>query len=506
MATYPVPAVPNYSDYNAANPVRAAELNWLDQTARQMVSVKWFGVTGDGVTDDTAALVLAIAYENANKVGLFFPSGSYRTSATLAFILAPFTTGLSFVAGENVTIYMQSGAGPVVTLDNGPAGAYSHNVTFRGFTLRGNAAATYGIFMRGLGQDSQVWADVYDVATAAFYLGFSVLADYRWSCSSNLHTFAVNPTKGAILDRSGVGNEVADCSIWVNFGPGITDIGLHAMYTSIGTRVSGTCEGIPRGLFQDSTCAELDIQQMDFEANTDYDIRIAGRGLTAYGVNASSAGATGTVVVEATANSYAFFKGFARWVALNPASRGGLFVGLAVSDNAAIGITGVAASSTPGAGTHSKYRVPRVDATRNITSFYPDLQDYLTTWSLTNALRQSTAQTPTAAANSNVVRFANQQVHFRGSLTSTAVGVGANAILVDIAASLAIPAGQVGQAVGTFIASIAGTQYAGVVIAQATTTLSFATSAGTSLLGINPAATLAIGSTLFFSACWDFGG
>lgn len=195
--------------------------------------------------------------------------------------------------------------------------------------------------------------------------------------------------------------------------------------------------------------------------------------------------------------------GFIRWAQLHASSLGTRFYGCTVSDNASLGITGIGAGTATAASTHQRYGVKRVDTSRVITAYYADIFDQKVTWSLTNCLRQSGSQTPTAVGNT--YRQSGRLVNLRGALTAVAAGTAANAILVDLPAAVAIPAALVGHPIGTFTASIGGTLYAGVTIAQATTTLSFQTSAGTNLLGVNPAATLAIGSTLNFSATWDLG-
>ena len=48
------------------------------------VSVKDFGAVGDGVTDDTAAIQAAYA-AMPSRSSLYFPSGTYRTTAQLTF-------------------------------------------------------------------------------------------------------------------------------------------------------------------------------------------------------------------------------------------------------------------------------------------------------------------------------------------------------------------------------------------------------------------------------------
>lgn len=54
------------------------------QRLSDTVSVKDFGATGDGVTDDTAAILSAVAaLSNPSRNVLYFPYGSYRTSVTI---------------------------------------------------------------------------------------------------------------------------------------------------------------------------------------------------------------------------------------------------------------------------------------------------------------------------------------------------------------------------------------------------------------------------------------
>src|SRR4029077_12411757 len=74
-----------------------------------LINVKSFGATGNGTTDDTAAINSAIA---ALQPGyqLFFPCGTYLISS-----------GLNAIVIDNVTVYGQTGcsAGPVTLRSTG---------------------------------------------------------------------------------------------------------------------------------------------------------------------------------------------------------------------------------------------------------------------------------------------------------------------------------------------------------------------------------------------------
>ncbi len=55
---------------------------WVRQFSGPL-DVRWFGATGNGTTDDTAALQRALNYSSANKRAVLLPAGTYRTTATL---------------------------------------------------------------------------------------------------------------------------------------------------------------------------------------------------------------------------------------------------------------------------------------------------------------------------------------------------------------------------------------------------------------------------------------
>lgn len=69
-----------------------------------VVNVKDFGAVGDGVTDDTAAILLAIDKATEKKSGVFFPAGTYAIGKTL-----PFSCSLIGELGRNTTIKAMNG-------------------------------------------------------------------------------------------------------------------------------------------------------------------------------------------------------------------------------------------------------------------------------------------------------------------------------------------------------------------------------------------------------------
>jgi Pectate lyase superfamily protein len=92
----------------AGSPISQSLQNWLDQFA----TVKDFGATGDGVTDDTAAINRALYQIYCREVnpqirrGLFFPAGVYRVTESI--VIPPFAT-LYGEGADNSIVQMSSG-------------------------------------------------------------------------------------------------------------------------------------------------------------------------------------------------------------------------------------------------------------------------------------------------------------------------------------------------------------------------------------------------------------
>jgi hypothetical protein len=92
----------------SGSPISQSLQSWLDQFA----TVKDFGATGDGVTDDTAAINRALYQIYCREVnpqirrGLFFPAGVYKVTESI--VIPPFAT-LYGEGADNSIIQMSSG-------------------------------------------------------------------------------------------------------------------------------------------------------------------------------------------------------------------------------------------------------------------------------------------------------------------------------------------------------------------------------------------------------------
>ena len=85
--------------------------HWLREKT-DCVSLKWFGATGSGITDDSVAVQAAISYAIANQVALYVPAGTYLLGPAVHSITATLTAATPsfsmFGDGVEVSIFKES--------------------------------------------------------------------------------------------------------------------------------------------------------------------------------------------------------------------------------------------------------------------------------------------------------------------------------------------------------------------------------------------------------------
>ena len=123
----------------------------LQQRLDDYVSVKAFGATGDGSTDDTTAIQRALdeLYTDTDKTDarsrrkLFFPAGQYNTSSSIT--IPPYAT----LEGEGIdktVIYYSGSAAPVATTQDNAGNEYGSmttvatNINIEGITFKNGTA------------------------------------------------------------------------------------------------------------------------------------------------------------------------------------------------------------------------------------------------------------------------------------------------------------------------------------------------------------------------------
>lgn len=103
---------------------------------REFVSVKDFGAVGDGVTDDTAAVVAAWAHARTNAKRLYIPAGAYNL-ATISTSLEPASGMVVYGDGMDVSILKFNNTSGLSLIYRAPALARLNSIEFRDFAVDG---------------------------------------------------------------------------------------------------------------------------------------------------------------------------------------------------------------------------------------------------------------------------------------------------------------------------------------------------------------------------------
>lgn len=121
---------------------------------------QWWGATGDGTSDDTAALNQAFAQVGQ---GVFVPKGSYKTTATLA---SPVCSAISG-AGRDSTIFLPSATVKAFMK------VYSGVLVLRGFQVDGAATANATGLLFGDGTSFSPWGGQVEMVRIRNFRGAS---------------------------------------------------------------------------------------------------------------------------------------------------------------------------------------------------------------------------------------------------------------------------------------------------------------------------------------------
>ena len=131
-------AIPDNASEVTYNPAgTSAVARTVESKLRDVVSVKDFGAVGNGVTNDTAAIQAALT-ASAGK-SLYFPPGTYRTTAALS---VPANTTL-WCDPRKAVIDVQPANPPTPPGSNGPT-TYNN-----GFEIAGNGVVFNGLWIKG---------------------------------------------------------------------------------------------------------------------------------------------------------------------------------------------------------------------------------------------------------------------------------------------------------------------------------------------------------------------
>ena len=198
----------NNSATDATIVVNAMQVG-IERLEAAAFNVKAYGAVGDGVTDDTTTIALAITALNADGGGfLFFPKGTYRTSPITL------TSGMRIEGvGNSSVLTTASGPNGTTNLLTIGAGATVFNVGIRNISLQGSG-------------------NLVNVPAGATFAWQSII--------ENVQMVAYGATKSAIYCLgSWIGVVLRNCEISGKDTVGGTTVPLIYLRSSLGGGVNG---------------------------------------------------------------------------------------------------------------------------------------------------------------------------------------------------------------------------------------------------------------------------
>lgn len=176
--------------------------------------VKHYGASGNGTTDDTAAVNRAISALNSSGSGvLYFPAGTYKCSSALTSI-----TGSCTVLGDGNAGLDSGGltsSATLITCTSQTASLFTiigETCTFQGLTLQntfaGTPSAGAGITVSGGTVGQQV--DYNNVTVHGFYINIDVQVGAQWVMHN---CYLIAPVLYALKIRNTVNGDAGDWAI-----------------------------------------------------------------------------------------------------------------------------------------------------------------------------------------------------------------------------------------------------------------------------------------------------
>lgn len=277
---------------------------------REKISVKDFGAQGDGVTDDTAAIVAGKAAAILANASLDFPATSanvYLTSLPLTY-----TTAANITCAPGVRIKLTAAAAHVLCIDGSAGGGswlYGSDIS-GGLILDGAGFCADGLRLINVVNGTFEDIRVTNVTSAGFRLGWAQLCVFiNPTCSRNVELFTTTPVYGLLVDgaASSAANTIINPTMeWVS-GTGIK---LLSLINSI--IITGTSEGNPIALELGESpsvgrvCLGNTFLVMDIEVNSVADIilRETADANNFFGMRSASTVTPGVQFLGATRNNW----------------------------------------------------------------------------------------------------------------------------------------------------------------------------------------------------------
>lgn len=210
-------ALVGFRQSNSSGNLSGAVGRTVHQKLQETISVKDFGATGDGTTDDTAAIQAAVNTAPATGGCIYFPIGKYLITSAItwsgknALKLYGDRAGLD---STNTAVEIICGTIGIAMFD-GRNSLHSH---IEGFLLNGNSKATYGIRL-GIAATHDQFVQIRDVVvsscTQAPGIGLSLSYNSNGAGSVADSAFYNMYLAGNIIgvDNYAQDNNFYDCSV-----------------------------------------------------------------------------------------------------------------------------------------------------------------------------------------------------------------------------------------------------------------------------------------------------
>lgn len=282
------------------------------QTSDPFVDVKAFGATGNGSTDDTAAIQKALTYAAGlgTRPEVFFPAGTYIISQTLTISSPMLLAGTAADLYGGSSIRMTSGSADVIVLAAGAAGSAIEGLAIRSsqttltagagirvdFTTSNNGSGTTPLRIENVFV-SNTYDGIWVQAANNVYLSDLVIA----STAHDGLRLGQSGSSASVLDvyiRSSIMSSAPNADIDISYAAGVEMNNVQTFRGGHGVLVANSAQFFFQGVIADSTTGDA------YSISTSNDLNF---------VNCWAAGSSGGHGVSLlTVNNFSWMGGFIR--------------------------------------------------------------------------------------------------------------------------------------------------------------------------------------------------
>lgn len=254
----------------------------LHDVTSEKVSVKDFGAKGDGVTDDTQALLLAVAATRNNAIALHFPKGKYLTSQPLNFTRPAIVIGepgarIELTGGNHDYVFQMD-------FRDTDLGYWAYEAYVSNIIVDGKGFAKDGFSLRGVISSTFDNLRATNVTRAGLHCWWTQCNIYtNFHCSNNVELFTTKPKYGILIDYEEGAPNKRGTSADTFINPvleHVTEAGIEATFCINTVFINGTSEGNRFGIAMghetdlEQTAVTNQVIGMDLEVNSGGDLLI----------------------------------------------------------------------------------------------------------------------------------------------------------------------------------------------------------------------------------------